>query len=252
MSQSDIEWTDATWNPVTGCIEMSPGCDNCYARGMAMRLQRMGQPNYANGFRVTLQPHMLGKPLVWKKPRMIFVNSMSDLFHHDVPESYLQQVFDVMRQCPQHTFQILTKRAKRLESESPKLAWPANVWMGVSVEMERYVYRINHLRRTGAAVKFLSLEPLLGPLPNLNLDGIDWVIVGGESGRSARPMRKEWVTDIRDQCQRAGIHFFFKQWGGPNKKKAGRELDGRTYDEMPLEALSEQKGGEYATLPHVS
>jgi protein gp37 len=193
----------------------------------------MGQPNYANGFKLSMHPHVLEKPLEWKKPQMIFVNSMSDLFHKDVPLDFILQVFDVMRRAYWHTFQVLTKRAERLEELNSKIDWPENVWMGVSVETGKYTFRIDHLRRTGAQVKFLSLEPLLGPLHDLNLDGIDWAIVGGESGPGARPLDPAWVTDIRDQCLRARVPFFFKQWGGTNKKKAGRLLEGRTWDEMP-------------------
>jgi protein gp37 len=230
---SGIEWTESTWNPVTGCNKISPGCKYCYAERMAERLQAMGQPNYKDGFRLTLQPHMLELPLQWKKPQTIFVNSMSDLFHKDVPLEYIQRVFDVMRRAHWHRFQVLTKRADRLAELSPELDWPENVWMGVSVENATYLNRIDDLRSTGAAVKFLSLEPLLGPLPKLKLRGVDWVIVGGESGPSARPMAPEWATDIRDQCAKAGVAFFFKQWGGRNKKKAGRVLDGKTYGEMP-------------------
>lgn len=233
MAQSAIEWTKFSWNPVTGCTKVSPGCKHCYAETMARRLKAMGQPNYADGFEVRIHEHMLDRPLQWRTPQMIFVNSMSDLFHEQVPLDYVHRVFDVMVKAHWHTFQVLTKRAERLEAVADELPWPANVWMGVSVENADYQHRVDHLRRTGAAVKFLSLEPLLGPLPDLNLDGIDWVIVGGESGRRARPMSEGWVLDIRDQCQRAGVAFFFKQWGGTNKKKAGRLLEGRTWDEMP-------------------
>jgi protein gp37 len=232
-TNSPIEWTDATWNPVTGCSKISPGCKNCYAERMANRLRAMGQENYRNGFEVTMQPQMLELPLHWKTPRRIFVNSMSDLFHVDVPLSYIKDVFDVMRRARWHQFQVLTKRAERIEELSPRLNWQPNIWMGVSVENEGYLYRIDHLRRTGAHVKFLSLEPLLGPLPRIELRGIDWAIVGGESGPGARPMNPDWVTDIRDQCGKAGVVFFFKQWGGVQKKKAGRTLDGRTWDQMP-------------------
>lgn len=233
MAQSAIEWTESTWNPVTGCTKISPGCKYCYAEVMARRLKAMGQTNYRNGFQLTLQEHMLERPLLWKKPQIIFVNSMSDLFHKDVPLDFIQQVFGVMRRANWHQFQVLTKRAERLEEVSPAIDWPGNVWMGVSVENEDYSFRIDHLRRTGAVVKFLSLEPLLGPLPNLDLASIDWVIVGGESGRQPRPIREEWVLEIRDQCRTAGVPFFFKQWGGTNKKKSGRLLRGRTWDEMP-------------------
>jgi protein gp37 len=232
---SGIEWTEATWNPVTGCTKVSPGCKHCYAERMAERLQAMGQPNYANGFELTLQPHTLELPLRWKKPQTIFVNSMSDLFHPGVPLAYVREVFDVMARAHWHRFQVLTKRAERLEELGPRLSWAPNVWMGVSVETARYQGRIDHLRRTGARVKFLSLEPLLGPLPGLDLSGIDWVIVGGESGPGARPMDPAWATDLRDQCRRANVPFFFKQWGGTNKKRAGRALEGRVWDEMPDE-----------------
>ncbi len=233
---SGIEWTEATWNPITGCDKISPGCKHCYAERMAERLQAMGQANYRNGFELTLQPQMLELPLQWRKPQTIFVNSMSDLFHKGVPISYIQRVFDVMRRAYWHRFQVLTKRAARLAELSSMIDWPNNVWAGASVENADYIGRIDDLRTTGAQVKFLSLEPLLGPLPTLNLRNIDWVIVGGESGPRARPMVQEWVTDIRDQCSSAGVAFFFKQWGGMNKKKAGRMLDGRTWDEMPVAA----------------
>lgn len=201
---------------------------------MARRLQGMGQPNYRNGFRLTLQPSMLNRPLAWRRPQMIFVNSMSDLFHADVPLEFIERVFDVMRRARWHTFQVLTKRAERLEEVAARLSWPENVWMGVSVERSDYAFRISHLLKTPARIKFLSLEPLLGPLPALDLQDIDWVIVGGESGLGARPMNKEWVVEILRQCQLQRVPFFFKQWGGHNKKKAGRKLNGRTWDEMPL------------------
>jgi protein gp37 len=233
MSKSAIEWTEATWNPLTGCTKVSPGCTHCYAERMAMRLQAMGQPNYARGFELAMHEHALELPLRWKKPQVVFVNSMSDLFHEQVPEAFIQRVFDVMRRAHWHDFQVLTKRAVRLEQMSPKIDWPANVWMGVSVETRKYAFRIDHLRRTEAFTKFLSLEPLLGPLPDLNLAGVDWVIVGGESGPQARPMRESWVVDIRNQCRDAAVPFFFKQWGGVNKKRAGRLLDGQSWDGMP-------------------
>jgi protein gp37 len=204
---------------------------------MAKRLQAMGQSNYANGFEVTLHEHMLERPLEWKQPKLIFVNSMSDLFHEDIPLAFIQRVFDTMRQADWHCFQILTKRSERLMELSPKIAWPSNVWMGVSVETQKYTYRIEQLRQTGAHIKFLSLEPLLGPLSNLNLQGIDWVIAGGESGPRARPMQEEWVTEIRDQCLATNTPFFFKQWGGKNKKKTGRELQGRTWNQLPETSL---------------
>jgi protein gp37 len=230
---SGIEWTESTWNPITGCNKISPGCKHCYAERMAERLRAMGQPNYRNGFQLTLQPQMLELPLQWKRPQTIFVNSMSDLFHEDVPLEYISRVFDVMRRAHWHRFQVLTKRADRLAVLDPELAWSENVWMGVSVENAAYVHRIGDLRRTRARVRFLSLEPLLGPLPELDLEGIDWVIVGGESGPGARPMEATWVTELRDQCRSAAVAFFFKQWGGINKKRTGRVLDGRTWDEMP-------------------
>ena len=230
---SSIEWTEATWNPLTGCTKISPGCKFCYGERMARRLQAMGQPNYRRGFRVSLHPHMLDLPLRWRRPRTIFVNSMSDLFHEEVPQSFIERVFDVMDRAHWQTFQVLTKRSDRLLALSRVLPWRPNVWMGVSVESQKYTSRIEDLRRTGAHVKFLSLEPLLGPLPGLDLRGIDWVIVGGESGPRARPMDPGWVVDIREQCRRARVAFFFKQGGGRSKKKAGRLLEGRTWDEMP-------------------
>jgi protein gp37 len=238
MKKTSIEWTESTWNPVTGCTKISPGCKHCYAERMALRLQMMGQPNYVNGFKPTLHEHLLALPLSWKKPQMIFVNSMSDLFHEQVPVRFILRVFEVMRHASWHTFQVLTKRSVRLRQVDPEIDWPANIWMGVSVESERYTFRIDHLRQTRAHVKFLSLEPLLRPLPGLDLRGIQWVIVGGESGPGARPMRKEWVTDIRDQCLAAGVAFFFKQWGGVHKKRTGRLLDGRTWDELPASEIA--------------
>lgn len=230
---SGIEWTESTWNPVTGCTKISPGCKHCYAERMAERLQAMGQENYKDGFELTLQPHMLELPLRWRKPQTIFVNSMSDLFHKAVPLDYIQRVFDVMRRAHWHRFQVLTKRADRLAELDCKLEWASNIWMGVSVESDKYRSRIDHLRSSRALVKFLSLEPLLGPLHALDLRAIDWVIVGGESGAKARPMDAAWAIDLRDQCTAAEVPFFFKQWGGRNKKQAGRTLDGRTWDEMP-------------------
>ena len=232
-TKSSIEWTEMTWNPVTGCTKISPGCKHCYAERMARRLHAMGSKNYENGFRVTLQPHMLEQPLRWRTPRTVFVNSMSDLFHTDVPTEFIQQVFEVMRRAHWHTFQVLTKRSDRIRALNREIDWPDNVWMGVSVEDTNYTFRIDNLRRTGARTKFLSLEPLLGPLPKLKLKKIDWVIVGGESGPGARPVDPAWITDIRDQCGRADVAFFFKQWGGVNKKKTGRDLDGRTWNEFP-------------------
>lgn len=233
---SGIEWTEATWNPVTGCTKISPGCKHCYAERMSERLRAMGQNNYRNGFELTLQPHMLELPLRWKKPQAIFVNSMSDLFHVGVPFEYIKRVFEVMNRASWHRFQVLTKRSDRLAELSRHLPWAPNIWMGVSVENGRYQRRVNDLRATAARIKFLSLEPLLGPLDDLDVHGIHWVIVGGESGPGARPMEAAWVRGLRDQCVAAGIPFFFKQWGGTNKKQAGRVLDGRTWDEVPAVA----------------
>lgn len=237
-ANSPIEWTEATWNPVTGCDKVSPGCKHCYAERLAIRLQAMGQQNYVNGFELTLQEHMLQLPLRWKKPQTIFVNSMSDLFHEAIPVEFVQRVFAVMRRANWHRFQLLTKRSDRLREISHLLPWCPHIWMGVSVENENYTFRIDHLRQTEAQIKFLSLEPLLGPLVSLNLDGIDWVIVGGESGPGARPMDPAWVIDIREQCKKARVPFFFKQWGGINKKKTGRVLEGKTWDEMPVMTLA--------------
>lgn len=230
---SAIEWTDATWNPVTGCTKVSPGCQHCYAERLAKRLQAMGNPRYSNGFDVTLHPDQLGLPLRWKQPRRVFVNSMSDLFHEKVPDAFIQSVFRTMSQAHWHVFQVLTKRAERLRALAPLLRWPKNVWMGVSVENAAYAARIDHLRTVPAVVRFLSIEPLLGPLPELRLDRIDWVIVGGESGPNHRKPQPEWIRSIRDQCIRTGVPFFFKQWGGAISKSGGRTLDGRTWDEMP-------------------
>ena len=236
---SKIEWTEATWNPVTGCTKVSIGCKNCYAERMSLRLKAAGSRNYVNGFRVTLHPHTVKIPLHWKQSRTIFVNSMGDLFHSSVPFDFISKIFDVMCQASHHRFQALTKRSLRLLQLSPKLPWPQNVWMGVTVENARFAFRINHLKQTPAAIKFISFEPLLGPIPNINLEGIDWVIVGGESGPNARPMDPAWAIDIRDQCISADIPFFFKQWGGVNKKKTGRVLEGHTWDQVPqLQELS--------------
>lgn len=232
--QSPIEWTESTWNPLTGCTKISPGCKFCYAERMSRRLQAMGSPNYRNGFKLALHPHAANLPLTWRKPQRIFVNSMSDLFHKDVPLDYIVQVFDVMCRANWHRFQLLTKRADRLAEVAPSLTWPDHVWMGVSVENSDYIHRIGQLRSTPVRVKFLSLEPLLGPLHDLELKEIDWVIAGGESGPGARPMDPQWVMSIRDQCLAGGVPFFFKQWGGVNKKRSGRLLDGRTWDQMPL------------------
>jgi len=231
---SSIEWTESTWNPLTGCTKISPGCKNCYAERMALRLRAMGSRNYANGFKITMHEHVLELPLYWMKPQTIFVNSMSDLFHKEVPEEFIFHMFDIMKRADWHCFQVLTKRSERLLNLSSQISWMPYIWIGVSVENQDYTFRIDHLRRTGAKVKFLSLEPLLGPIPNLNLEGIDWVIVGGESGPRSRAMEASWVVDIRDQCQEAKVPFFIKQWGRKNKKKTGRELEGRTWDEMPV------------------
>jgi protein gp37 len=232
-NNSSIEWTNATWNPVTGCTKISPGCKHCYAERMAKRLQAMQNPSYQNGFELTLHEQLLERPMGWKKPRMIFVNSMSDLFHKDVPLEFIQKTFNVMRRADWHIFQILTKRSDRLLALNDSLDWSDNIWMGVSVENDDYQYRIEDLIKTNAQIKFLSLEPLLGNLPNLDLLNIDWVIVGGESGPGARSIQKEWVVDIKNQCLSAGVPFFFKQWGGFNKKKNGRKLQGKTWDQMP-------------------
>lgn len=248
-TKSSIEWTEATWNPVVGCNVISPGCTNCYAMRMARRLEAMKQPKYAGTTRmsggrpkwngvVRVDTDSLKLPATWRIGRMIFVNSMSDLFHDEVPFEFVQRVFETMRATPQHTYQILTKRAERLEELAPELNWPHNVWMGVSIETADYLYRIENLRRTQASIRFLSLEPLLGPLENMNLKGIDWVIAGGESGPGARPMDPSWVRSIRDQCQTAKVAFHFKQWGGTNKKKTGRILDGQTWDELPQDSNS--------------
>lgn len=231
---SEIEWTNSTWNPLTGCNKISPGCKHCYAERMAKRLQAMGQPNYRNGFELTLHEEALKLPLFWKKPQMIFVNSMSDLFHEHVPLEFIIKVFETMEQASWHIFQVLTKRSYKLFEYKDKLPWPKNVWMGVSVETSKYTFRIDHLRQTKAAVKFLSIEPLLGQIPMLDLKDIDWVIVGGESGPKARPMAPEWVIMIRDQCVSQGVPFFFKQWGGTRKKNSGRMLDGQIWNQMPI------------------
>lgn len=230
---SHIEWTEMTWNPVTGCTKISQGCKHCYAERMAKRLHAMGSDRYRNGFRVTLHHDLIDLPKTWKRPRLVFVNSMSDLFHDYVPAEFIRAVFETMRDSPQHTFQVLTKRSARLKELAPCLPWPQNVWMGVSVEDFRVVDRIADLESVPARVRFLSCEPLIGPLENLSLGSIDWVIVGGESGPGARPMKSEWVKSIRRQCRLAGAAFFFKQWGGVRKDRTGRLLDGRTYNEMP-------------------
>jgi len=234
--KTSIEWTNMTWNPVTGCTKVSQGCKHCYAERMAIRLQAMGNERYRDGFAVTLHDDLITLPRRWKSPRLVFVNSMSDLFHDAVPDSFIKRVFDVMNECQQHTFQILTKRSTRLRVLGQQLDWAPNIWMGVSVENGTVVNRIDDLRQTPCQVRFLSCEPLIGPLHNLNLTDIHWLITGGESGPGARPMDIEWVRDIRDQCASAKVAFFFKQWGGVNKKKAGRTLDGEVYDEYPLQS----------------
>lgn len=233
MKKTGIEWTEMTWNPVTGCIKVSQGCKNCYAEKMAKRLVAMGSPRYINGFHPTVHDDLIDVPRSWKKPRLVFVNSMSDLFQDDVPLEFIQAVFKTMVECPQHTFQILTKRSERLLEVAKALPWADNIWMGVSVEDGRVMQRVRDLAKTPAKVKFLSCEPLIGPLSNLPLKNIDWVIVGGESGKGARPMLEEWVQSIRRQCENRGVAFFFKQWGGVRKDRTGRTLNGTTYDAMP-------------------
>ena len=246
MAQSSsIEWTEATWNPTTGCDRTSPGCDNCYAATLARRLKAMGSERYqadgdprtsGPGFALTLHADLLGAPGAWRQPRLVFVNSMSDLFHEDVPVEFIQAVFEVMADTPRHTFQVLTKRSKRLRRISDDLTWPSNVWMGVSVESASYCFRIDDLREVPAAVRFVSAEPLLGPLGKVDLDGIDWVIAGGESGPRARPIDIAWGRELRDHCVDSDVNFFFKQWGGRTPKAGGRLLDGRTWDDMPQRA----------------
>lgn len=233
MAQSSIEWTEMTWNPTTGCNKVSAGCKHCYAEVMAKRLQAMGIEKYKDGFKLSIHEDALYVPYNWKNQKVVFVNSMSDLFHKEVPIEFIKKVFDVMNDT-QHIYQVLTKRSDLLLKYNNQLQWSHNIWMGVSVENEKVISRIDHLIQTSAKVKFLSCEPLIGPLPNLNLQGIDWVIVGGESGRKPRHMKEEWVLDIMDQCKRSGVKFFFKQWGGTNKKKAGRSLNGIEYNEMPM------------------
>lgn len=232
-TQTNIEWTELTWNPITGCVKVSQGCKHCYAERMARRLKAMGSERYASGFRPTLHWDLIDAPRTWKKSRLVFVNSMSDLFQEDVPEDFIARVFETMKGCPQHTFQILTKRGARLRTLAPHLPWPENVWMGVSVEDSQVVSRIVDLSSVPAAVRFLSCEPLIGPLENLPLGKIDWVIVGGESGPRCREIKPEWVRSIRQQCRKQDVAFFFKQWGGVRKDLTGRKLDGRIYDEMP-------------------
>ena len=244
---SSIEWTEATWNPTTGCDKISAGCDNCYALTLAKRLKAMGAEKYQNdgdprtsgpGFGTTVHPHALVLPYTWRTPKLVFVNSMSDLFHARVPVTFIKQVIQVIQDTPQHTYQVLTKRSRRLHRLAEQLDWPANMWMGVSVENADALNRVDELRQVPATVRFLSCEPLLGPLDEINLDGIHWVIAGGESGPRARPLDPRWVADLRDACQQAGVAFFFKQWGGRTPKAGGRTLDGQTYDEMPERSLA--------------
>ncbi len=239
MAQSSIEWTEMTWNPTTGCNKLTAGCKFCYAEVMSRRLKAMGVDKYKNGFKLAVHESELGLPYTWKSPKIVFVNSMSDLFHKDIPLEFIKRVFNVMNENHQHTFQVLTKRSDILLKYDKELNWAPNIWMGVSIEDERVVNRLDDLRKISAHVKFLSCEPLIGPLPDLNLTGIDWVIVGGESGkRKIRPMKPEWVLDIKTQCRKFKTAFFFKQWGGTNKKKTGRLLKGKTYDEMPKKRVN--------------
>ena len=233
MAKSKIEWTEMTWNPTTGCSKISSGCKNCYAETMSFRLKSMGNQKYKNGFELTLHPDTLSIPYTWRKPRIVFVNSMSDLLHEDIPLEYVQKVFKVMNECPQHIFQVLTKRTDMLNEIHSGLKWTDNIWMGVTVEEKEYDSRIQILNEVNSSVKFLSIEPMIGPTPDLDLSNIDWVIVGGESGPGARPIQKEWVEDVLSQCEKSETPFFFKQWGGVNKKKNGRLLNGKTYDGMP-------------------
>jgi len=252
--KTQIEWTQMTWNPVTGCTKVSPGCKHCYAATMAKRLHAMNSPRYANGFRLTLHDDLIDLPRRWKQPRLVFVNSMSDLFHRDVPIEFIRRVFETMRECPQHQFQVLTKRAERLTALCDELDWPDNVWMGVSVENQDYAYRSELLRGVPAKIRFLSVEPMLGPIERLPLDGIHWVIVGGESGPSARRLEPSWVEAVHRQCQAVDIPFFFKQWGGVQKHRTGRELFGRTFDEMPVSGFnssyraSDQRGASQSIV----
>ena len=232
-TRSEIEWTEVTWNPVTGCTKISPGCKNCYAERMAKRLRAMGVDKYRKGFSVAVHESILGEPLQWRRPRLVFVNSMSDLFHKSVPSAFIEAVFEVMNRASQHTFQVLTKRPGRVAALEERLRWTPNIWLGTSIESERWLGRLAWLEEIGACTKFLSLEPLLGPLPGIWLKGIDWVIVGGESGSGARPMEADWVREIRDNCLQSDVPFFFKQWGGVFKKRTGHTLDNRTWDQMP-------------------
>lgn len=238
MAKSTIEWTEMTWNPTTGCNKISAGCKYCYAEIMAKRLKGMGLPKYKNGFKITLHEDTLSIPFTWKKPKMVFVNSMSDLFHKDIPTSFIKKVFKIMNENSQHIFQVLTKRSDRLVQISGKLNWTKNIWMGVTIENSNVLHRMKDLKSTNAYLKFISCEPLIGPLISLNLNGINWVIVGGESGRSPRLMKKEWILQIQNSCSYYQIPFFFKQWGGRSKKKSGRLLNGKIYKEMPFNIAS--------------
>ena len=235
MTKTKIEWTESSWNPITGCSKISDGCLNCYAEKMALRLKAMGTKGYENGFEVTLQYHQLQKPLKMKKSQMIFVNSMSDIFHENVPDEYILKIFDTMNKARWHTFQVLTKRPKRLEKLKDRINWTKNIWLGATIESNKYIDRVKYIKNTNAKIKFISFEPLIDSVKDIDLDGIDWAIVGGESGSGARIIKKEWIYEIKDKCQSLNIAFFFKQWGGVNKKKSGRLLDGKIYDEMPIE-----------------
>jgi len=234
MTKTKIEWTESSWNPITGCSKISDGCLNCYAEKMAKRLQAMGTKGYENGFEVTLQYHQLQKPLKLKKPQMIFVNSMSDIFHEDVPQEYILKIFEIMNKAHWHIFQVLTKRPERLEELKDKINWTKNIWLGTTIESNKYINRANYIKNTNAKIKFISFEPLIDSVKDVDLNGIDWVIVGGESGSGARIIQKEWIYEIKNKCEKLNISFFFKQWGGTNKKKSGRLLDGKIYDEMPI------------------
>ena len=242
MSKSKIEWTGSTWNPITGCTKYSDGCTNCYAEKMANRLKNMGLKKYENSFNLTLHYENIEDPLFMKKPQTIFVCSMSDIFHKDVPDEFILKLFEVMNKAHWHTFQVLTKRADRIKELNDSITWTKNIWLGTTVESQKVIHRIDYLRESGAYIKFLSIEPLLTPINDLKLKNIDWVIVGGESGAKARPMLKEWVIDIKNQCKAQDVPFFFKQWGGKNKKKAGRLLDNTTYDEMPKKIIENLLG----------
>jgi protein gp37 len=233
MGNTKIEWTDVTWNPMTGCTPISDGCKNCYALKMANRLKAMGQKRYTNGFKVSLHPDLLEEPLKWRKPRMVFVNSMGDMFHEEIPLEYIQRVFRTMKEADRHIFQVLTKRSSRMLELAPYLPWPDNVWLGVTIESAKYSYRADNLRKTASKIKFLSIEPMIGPVDELSLTGIDWVIVGGESGPQARAIEQEWTLAVRDNCVSKNIPFFFKQWGGRNKKKSGRLLEGKVWNQFP-------------------